>query len=99
MRVMRAARNIAFLIFCLALLYPSQEVFAACYAPGLVGSGDTEQAAYNACVSYGQSNCSNLCNQSCTTNWESIECDDPHPPEPPSTTWLVTGRCKCEPIP
>lgn len=90
---MRSLRNISFVLLCLCWL--QVRVHAdACYAPGLFGTGSTEQAAEDACGEYGEGHCSGMCQQACGTDaWDGSECTGIQG----GGGWTASGRCKCVP--
>lgn len=92
---MRALRNFSFVVLCWAFLASGGSILAdgSCNAPGLLGTGQTAQEAFDACEDDGSNRCSELCDSHCQ-NW--IEnTTDCHPAMGGGQSWTSIGACKC----
>jgi hypothetical protein len=90
---MRTARNICFIVLCVALLHTySATLRAGCWVPGLVGLGETEYQAELDCYYDALEDCQDLCETYCGTSvWTDYDCNviGGGPP------YSAVGSCGC----
>jgi hypothetical protein len=88
-------RNLSFVIFCISFVYAGATTLKAeCYAPGLIGYGETEYEALYGCWEDAVASCQSKCTSSCQRAWTSAyECDA----YGSGSSWSAAGHCVCAP--